>query len=284
MPADIDIRSMNEEEFVLSKKLWLECFPEDGDDFVELYYSNRTKPEYALGAFDAMGEPVAMLHMIPVDMRFGERTERVCLVSGVCTKPGLRRRGYCARLFEEAFAIMKERGFAATVLQPFRVGFYERFGYRFFVSRNVVSVPKEMLEPHSSILPKCPEASKLLNLYELFTKGCSGCTVRDEKYFESFIKEYSLPGAELIMTERGCCAGYGEDGGEVFSAAELFFLPGCDPLSLLPEGYAEYKLPLPWGCPLPECAGSVSEPFLMIKPLSPEFDIGSGPFYGFDRY
>ena len=284
MPTDIEIRIMNEEEFERSKKLWLECFPEDGEDFVALYYSNRTKPEYALGAFDGSGEPVAMLHMIPVKMRFGGSLESVCLVSGVCTKPRYRRRGYSAKLFETAFDVMSDRGFAAAVLQPFRAGFYERFGYRFFVSRNIATVSNVMLEPHSSDCSMLPDASKLLSLYDSFSNGFSGCTARDEQYFETFIKEYSLPGAELIMTEQGCCAGYAEDEGEVFSATELFFVTGCDPLSLLPKGYSSYKLPFPTAFSLPESFNVKTERFLMIKPLAADLDLGEGPFYGFDRY
>lgn len=283
----MDIRIMNGEEYELSKKLWLECFPEDGEDFVDRYYSERSKPEYVLGAFpDGSSGPVSMLHMIPVQMRFEGAEHPVCLVSGVCTKPGFRRRGLCAALFHEAFPIMRERGFAATVLQPFRPSFYARFGYRTFIFRNRMTLsaerPKCLVRPYEKV---APDPELMAELYASFMERFSGGTVRDPEYFEGFIREFSAQEARLVVTEKGVCAGYVEDEeGESFFAYELFYREGADPVSLLPEGFSKYVFPLPEGEKAPCGALVETEPFSMLMPLDGAFDAGHGPFYGFDRY
>ena len=283
----MDIRILNGEEYELSKALWLECFPEDGEAFVSRYYSERSKPEFVLGAFrGGSSEPVSMLHMIPVEMRFGGKAYPVCLVSGVCTKPGFRRRGLCAALFEEAFPIMRERGFAATVLQPFRPSFYAKFGYRTFIYRKSVTLsyarPNCFVRPSETI---APDPKRMAELYASFTARFSGCTVRDESCFEGFIREFSEPEARLVMTEYGVCAGYVEDGeGNTFRAFELFYLEGTDPASLLPAGFEKCVFPLPEGERIPCGAIAEDEPFSMLMPLSDDFEAGNGPFYGFDRY
>jgi hypothetical protein len=122
----------------------------------------------------------------------------------------------------------------------------------------------------------------LSRLYNGFFKGYEGAQIRDPEYFKGFIEEYSAPDARLVITDRGCSAGYDEGG--VFVCSELFFEPGTDPVSLLPGGFAEYVFPLPADHPAPENAVFEEEAFSMIKPLVPGFDIGSAPKYGFDRY
>ena len=290
----MEYRIMNEKEFELSKELWLECFPEDDKAFVDWYYTDRTRPEYALGAFcEGEESPVAMLHMLPMKMRFNGRPTSVCFVAGVCTKPAERGKGLCSALFEKAFDIMTEKGFAATVLQPFDTGFYERFGYKTFILRNRVRISAERLneavrayedaDPRPELI--APDPKRLLKLYKASMHSFNGYSIRSESYFNGFIREYSLPYAELKMNEFGCCAGYpcGEDG-SVFCATELFFTGERDYLSLLPEGYSEYIFPLPAFCAPPEGSEVRIEEFSMIKPLKASFRFGCAPLYGFDRY
>ncbi|MCR5809248.1 MAG: GNAT family N-acetyltransferase [Clostridiales bacterium] len=278
---------MNETEYELSKELWHECFPEDGSDFIERYYRERSKPEYALGAFPrGSRRPAAMLHMIPVKMSFGGKAKDICFVAGVCTAVRYRRRGICGKLFQKAFEIMRDRGFDATVLQPFDPRFYERFGYKTFITRQNAAISYE--EPRSLGQSDeepaiAPDSEKLLSLYRGFTRGFSGCTIRDEEYFKGFIEEFSADGARLVCTENGCCAGYEEGEGE-FVAYELFFRDGADPVKLLPPGFCKYVFPLPIGAKAPEGSFTVIEGFSMIMPLAADFVMGDGPFYGFDRY
>ncbi len=280
----MEIRLLDKTEYELSKELWLTCFPEDDRDFVDLYYSMRSKPEYALGAFEGTSCPIAMLHMIPMKMRFGSDDRSVCFVAGVSTHPLFRRRGVCAKLFEAAFRIMKERGFEATALKPFRASFYERFGYKTFMRREHFKVSDERLNTigrtHDDRV--LPDPSALSDIYASFMDGYSGFSVRDKSCFEYLIKEYSMDGAVLNTTARGCCAGYESNGALIVN--ELFFTPGTDPLSLLPAGFSEYSFPLPIGSGLALSLPHSIEEFSMIKPLAEGFDPFAFENYGFDMY
>ena len=277
----METRILNETEYELSKALWEECFG-DGRSFIDWYYKERSKPEYVLGAFEG-GELVSMLHMIPVRMRFGGGTSDVCMVSGVCTRPDMRRRGVCGELFQKAFPIMRERGFEATALQPFDPAFYERFGYRSFIFRQSIRFSGRGRGRAASADPKL-----LSELYSEFTRDMDGCSVRDEAYFESFIREYSAPDARLAASAGGCAAGYCEEG--VFHCTELFFTEGADAAELLPEGFEEYVFPLPKGRKPPTGCVPKEEEFSMIMPLDERFRavledcVARGSCYGFDRY
>lgn len=285
---NLKIRIMDSTEYELSKALWLECFPDDDHSFVDYYYAKRTKPEYALGAFSGRSKkPIAMMHLLPMKMRFDGKTENVCFVSGVCTHPEYRRRGICGMLFSRAFSLMKDAGYAAAVLQPFDPRFYEKYGFSTFIRRRKVSLsydePISFCRTTEIIDHACPpDPAKLLELYNEFTERLSGCSVRDEAYFGLFIEEFLAPHARLVVTENGCCAGYEEDGG--FVAYELFMKEGVDPVSLLPKGFTKYVFPLPIGFDPPENADCSIEEFSMIKPISHGFALGNGDFFGFDKY
>ena len=278
------IKLMNKTEYERSKRLWLECFPEDDAAFADLYYSARSKPEYALGAFEeGDNEPVSMLHMIPMRMRFCGGIKDICFVAGVCTRPDLRRMGLCAALFDKAFGIMRERGFDATVLQPFDTAFYERFGYRTFIWHKSISISAERLNdvvrPHDYA---AQDPAALSALYDDCMRAYDGASMRGEAYFGAFIDEYSAPDARLVFTENGCCAGYAD--GDTFRASELFCRRGTDPLSLLPSGFHEYVFPLPLLEAAPVGSAVSVEAFSMIKKLKPDIFIDPCRAYGFDRY
>ena len=281
----MDIRILDKTEYELSKELWLDCFPEDDSAFVDFYYAKRSKPEYVLGAFfDDDPTPKAMMHLIPMKMGFSNGINDICFVAGVCTKPELRGRGVCSRLFERAFGLMTVRGFDAAVLQPFEEGFYKRFGFGTFIFRDEYRLSAERLKAlvREYDTPVEPDPILLAEMYSGFMSPYSGCSLRGAEYFRSFIEEFSMPGAVLNVTRNGCCAGYAENG--VFFAHELFFSDGADPFSLLPPGFAEYSFPLPAGFPIPYDVYPERRGFSMIRTLKEGFDPFSPNNYGFDMY
>lgn len=291
----MEIRLMNETEYEASKSLWLKCFEEDDRAFVDWYYSRRTKPENALGAFlRAEAEPAAMLHMLPLDMRFGGGVRRVCFVAGVCTDPDERRKGLCTMLFRHAFSLMRAAGYQACALQPFSTEFYERFGFKTYAHLKKVTVSAERLNhivrPYEQV-PGDPEL--LFSQYSCFTKGFSGCSVRSADYFGGFIEEYKLKGAVLSTCESGACAGYAS--GDSLFVTELFgFDRGLKSLiGSIPRGFGKITFPLPVSFNDEELEELLSDdplfsvstvPFCMIAPIGKGFSLGSEEMLCFDRY
>ena len=290
------ISVMTEREYELSKRLWRACFPEDDEEFIDYYYKERTKPEYALGLFEDGSEaPAAMLHMLPYKMRFGGEEEDVCFVAGVCTRPNARRRGYCARLFDRAFDIMRERGFKACVLQPFDTRFYERFGFRTYAYRRVYRLSHECTKYVGRTDERiASDPAKLAELYSRFTERYDGYSVRDERYFESYIREFSLEGAYISAAPHGCCAGY-FTGGDLI-VYELFFDENAESdllTKLLPAIEGEIELALPRDIDLASISAGIPRelirevgvfPFCMLRPLNDDNIICGCEAYCLDRY
>ena len=76
------------------------------------------------------GKPVANLSFFTTtnDM-IRERPLPIAGVWGVATFPEHRRRGLVKKIFQKAFPGMREKGAVLSVLDPFLVEFYEKFGY-----------------------------------------------------------------------------------------------------------------------------------------------------------
>ncbi len=83
---------------------------------------------------------------------------RMSGVWAVATEPQHRRQGLIRALFAEAFPTMRERGMSFSVLDPFSVPFYEKFGYALAEARSTHVFQPEHLR---------------------LVKGQSGITVRE---------------------------------------------------------------------------------------------------------
>lgn len=292
------VKLMNELEYERSKSLWAACFPEDSEDFISVYYAMRSRPEYALGAFENTDEPIAMMHMLPFKMELDGRREPVCFVAGVCTSPGFRGRGICTAMFDRALVYMREYGFSYCLLSPSDPAFYRRLGFKSFFETKQLEI--------SYVRPKCfgrtydpipasflhdpaktPDPLELCSLYERVTKGVNGRLIKTPEYFNAFIAEFSLPGAFMTVTNDGCCAGYASADGKCFEAIQLFSAEGSF-TKLLPDGFINYTVPLPTYAEIPLMEGATVRvryrTAQMIRPVLKPLPDACKPYYGYDSY
>ncbi len=285
------ICTLSKDEYVGSKSLWAECFPEDGKEFIDWYYSKRSHPENVVGAF--IGDRlVSMMHIIPMDMRLPEGDSTVGFVAGVCTAPDLRGRGICSTVFRFAFDRMRALGLKTSVLQPFDTAFYERFGYRTHIMRKLVTMSAKQLGSFNRMTDNTirrPTATEMVRQYAEFMDGYAGYSLRRADYFNDMIEEYACSDARLVCRSFGYCAGYAD--GDAFSATEIIVLPRqsisvIESIAmLLPLGFNSYTLPVPLDFELPNGLQTEVERFSMMASLDGKMgEIDTSHMYGFDRY
>ena len=91
-------------------------------------YDKYFKPVTFFGLFD--GEVLASTLII---ISFQQMIRGVSLpmagIAGVATKPEYRRKGLVRKLFEETYIYCKENNYPISTLYPFKVSYYEQFGY-----------------------------------------------------------------------------------------------------------------------------------------------------------
>lgn len=113
------------------KALWKLCFPEDSDDFVELYFSSRYTDDINSAIVDD-GRVVSALQRIPYPMLYLNHVIPVAYISGACTHPEFRSRGFMSHLLDEAHRRMYADGKYLSLLIPAGeslVAYYARSGY-----------------------------------------------------------------------------------------------------------------------------------------------------------
>lgn len=113
------------------KALWKLCFPDDTDDFVELYFSSRYNDEIN-SAIVEDGMVVSALQRIPYPMQYIDKVIPVAYISGACTHPEFRSRGLMSRLLDDAHRKMYADGKYLSLLIPANEGlvaYYAKSGY-----------------------------------------------------------------------------------------------------------------------------------------------------------
>jgi len=110
--------------------MWKRCF-HDPDDYMELYFRHKYRNENTLLYMDE-GRAVASLQMLPYDFTFCGAEIRVVYLSGVCTLPEARRRGYTRQLLMRSFEEAHHREVPLMLLvpqEPWLLQFYGQYGF-----------------------------------------------------------------------------------------------------------------------------------------------------------
>ncbi|WP_051353101.1 GNAT family N-acetyltransferase [Thalassobacillus devorans] len=123
----------------------------------------------------------AKLHLLPLQIFLNEKKIDIGGIAGVATWPEHRRKGYVGKLMKKALNVMREQGYALSLLHPFSIPFYRNYGYELTqyaytyqgrISNLIVSQPS--CEGKLVRLKK-EEASSLLN--DVYEKAASAYTL-----------------------------------------------------------------------------------------------------------
>ncbi len=110
--------------------MWKSCF-HDPDDYMELYFRHKYRNENTLLYMDE-GRAVASLQMLHYDFTFCGAEIPVIYLSGVCTLPEARRRGFTRQLLLRSFEEARKRDVPLMLLvpqEPWLLQFYGQYGF-----------------------------------------------------------------------------------------------------------------------------------------------------------
>ena len=110
--------------------MWKSCFG-DWDDYMELYFKDKYRPEDTL-LFMEGSKAVASLQMLNYQFTFHGEEIPVIYLSGVCTLPEYRKRGFTRALLIEAFHEARRREVPLMILVPqerWLVELYGKYGF-----------------------------------------------------------------------------------------------------------------------------------------------------------
>jgi predicted acetyltransferase len=158
------------------------------EDQMEQRIENLKNRHRVFGILD--GQTLASkLHLIPFDIYMGTVTMKMGGVAGVATYPEYRRRGHVKELLLHALRHMKDNGYPVSMLHPFSVPFYRKYGWELFLNRLKCSLSKADLVMHRHVPGQIRRFTKqshncdVEKVYEQFAKRYLGMLVRDKEWW-----------------------------------------------------------------------------------------------------
>ena len=124
------IRFADEQSRDAVRAMWKTCFG-DPDDYMDVYFRHKYRDEQTLIYFDG-GKAVASLQMLPYSFTFHGREVPLLYLSGVCTLPEARKKGFANRLLLRSFEVARERDVPLMLLVPqeeWLLSFYAKVGF-----------------------------------------------------------------------------------------------------------------------------------------------------------
>ncbi|MGG1329511.1 GNAT family N-acetyltransferase [Bacillus tropicus] len=154
----------------------------------------------------------AKLHLIPFHIYIGEEKFKMGGVAGVATYPEYRRSGYVKELLQHSLQTMKKDGYTVSMLHPFAVTFYRKYGWELCADLLVCHMTKSDLVMKKQVngtvkrFNKEHHPEEVEKLYETFAERFSGMLVRNEKWWLQAV--YDDLTLAIYYDENKTAAGY----------------------------------------------------------------------------
>lgn len=135
------------EKINVIRRIWRECFPDDTQEWMDMYFRRAYTEECAL-TLEISGEIVSSLLLQPYGITFHGHTVAASYISGAATRRKARGHGYMHTLMNEALNASCERGDMVCTLIPAQEWlrfYYSGFGF--------ASVFYRTIERYTSVHP-----------------------------------------------------------------------------------------------------------------------------------
>ncbi|MEG9296525.1 GNAT family N-acetyltransferase [Mangrovibacillus sp. Mu-81] len=132
----------------------------------------------------------AKLHLLPLEIWLGEESFSMGGIAGVATYPEYRRKGYIRSLISHSLEHMKNQGMSLSMLHPFNIDFYRKFGWEIFAYIDKLYLKKKDLQPMKVVKGEIKRFNKatypnaLHDIYDQYSRNHNGMLVRTEDWWK----------------------------------------------------------------------------------------------------
>ena len=196
------IRKLEVQENADSRLLYEEVFHEDSQNFVDYYYTEKTKDNqiYVVEEDDKIR---SMLHLNPYHMYVNGSEKDVHYIVAVATQKEYRKRGYMAALLKESLRDMYKSGEVFTFLMPASEDIYLPFDFRtvyeqekrYYKAGRGEETEESKVTIENAREEECKELAEFANAHLAEHKQVFA--IRDEAYYQRVIHEYASDGGSL---------------------------------------------------------------------------------------
>ena len=183
--------------------VWNYCF-EDGEDFVKYYFENVYDENNNI-IIEENDEVLSALQLNKYTIDLRDNKYDVSYVVGVSSKPEVRGLGYMKHLMAYTLEELYKNGEIVSLLMAIDYRLYKRYGFDHCYDQIQYNLRTDELLGFrlSSKLRKATfeDAETLSRIYTKAMESLNGYAVRDEVYFNRFIKEVSSESGYIYIDE-----------------------------------------------------------------------------------
>ena len=203
--AGEEIVTLTEIESGETRNLWHNSFPEDSEEFMNYYYSEKTK-DNCIYVKKQNGFLVAMAQLNPYQVRMRAHAWELNYIVGVATDIGHRHEGHMRDLLNRMTNELYKEGVPFTFLMPAAKEIYLPFSFAYMADIPAFSLKTSVADMLTRVTCQDTEADcekaarymeKWLNdRYELYC-------IRDAAYVSRFLKELKSGDGQLYFLQDG---------------------------------------------------------------------------------
>lgn len=200
---NMKLRKLQLEEHIRTRRLWEEIFTEDTPEFLDYYYSVKTK-DNEIYVIEDGGEIVSMLHLNPYQMRIRDKIYQTHYIVAVATDERYRKRGLMRQLLNHAMQVMADRGEPFTFLMPASEAIYKPFGFEFVYEQKREKVLGKKCEDSTLEIVEASQgdcqaiadfANEMLREYDVVTW-------RNTEYYKMILAEQVSENGGILVAKR----------------------------------------------------------------------------------
>lgn len=153
----------------------------------------KMKTYYRVFGIYEKEELAAKAELISFAIHLGDKKVKMGGIAGVATYPEFRRKGYVKELFQHVLRQMRDQGYLASILHPFDVFFYRKFGWELLCNQLRTKMKKTDLVRGGEVGGKVKRFDKqshpddLEYIYDQFAQQHYGMLVRSRDIWMDFV-------------------------------------------------------------------------------------------------
>lgn len=188
----VEIRELIEEDYMESLKLSMYAFQYKIPEDRVASRLEMLKRHTVIGAWED-NLLAAKLHIVPYHININSQRWKMGGLAGVATYPEFRRNGYVKRLIIKALERMQQEEQIVSLLHPFDIGFYRKFGWEVFTENRKLHIEKKDLKflesQHGSIkrFTKEYHHPDIEGIYAQFSNNYTGMLVREGDWWKNHV-------------------------------------------------------------------------------------------------
>lgn len=190
------IKFLNNFEKNKTRKIWEKIFLEDSKNFLDYYYSKKTKNNHILAKY-LNSEIVSMLHLNPFKIYMNNEIFQTYYIVAVATLENHRKKGYMQNILNYSLNFMYNQKIPFCFLRPAKKEIYLPFDFKYIYNHKNISLNvhnlKEVKLSHNHY-------KSLSNFFETYLKQKYNVfTVRDTEYIKLLHNEVLSENGDIIL-------------------------------------------------------------------------------------